>query len=152
MTELARPPAVVIRLDLEGGPRVFLDCSHEGDVLRLRDWIAANRPRLLDRVGFELSRFVGDPEIEAPTAEAGSVIVQRGTTIAEVAERAAAGDGQAREWILWAARNLRDAATEDERWSALVIFLNGRPELDDRLRPLLVAELDQDLESWGGGP
>jgi hypothetical protein len=35
----------VIRLELEAAPKVLLDCLHEGDELRLLDWLAA-RPEL----------------------------------------------------------------------------------------------------------
>ena len=39
-------PAVVIRLPFEGAPSVRIDTQHEGDEVRLAEWIGANE-RLL---------------------------------------------------------------------------------------------------------
>ena len=35
-------PAVVIRLELEARPAVYIYAEHEGDALRLEDWLNAH--------------------------------------------------------------------------------------------------------------
>jgi hypothetical protein len=52
-------PAVVVRVEFEGSPRVRIDAEHEGDVTRLVAWLGA-RPELL-----ELVRRAWDLEQEA---------------------------------------------------------------------------------------
>jgi hypothetical protein len=42
-------PAVVIRLEFEGSPKVRTDAEHEGDVSRLVTWLEG-RPELLGLV------------------------------------------------------------------------------------------------------
>lgn len=37
-----RPPAFVIRLELEAEPRLYCDAENEGEHRRLLDWIEAN--------------------------------------------------------------------------------------------------------------
>jgi hypothetical protein len=41
------PPTLTIVLPLEGPPRIFVDALHEGDDVRLRDWIG-HHPELAD--------------------------------------------------------------------------------------------------------
>ena len=40
-------PAVVIRLEIESRPAVYIHAEHEGDALRLEDWLNAH-PAYLD--------------------------------------------------------------------------------------------------------
>jgi hypothetical protein len=44
--ERRNPPAIVIRLELERSPVVYVDAQHQGDVERLYDWIERGRPEL----------------------------------------------------------------------------------------------------------
>jgi hypothetical protein len=46
---LRQRPAIVIRLELEERPAVFMETLSEGDENRLRTWVNANEP-LLDLV------------------------------------------------------------------------------------------------------
>jgi hypothetical protein len=43
------PPAVIIRLELEGAPRLLVDCLHDREEERLFDWLEAH-PELLELV------------------------------------------------------------------------------------------------------
>jgi hypothetical protein len=44
------PPALIVRLELESRPRVFVDALNEGEARRLADWLAAAERPLAERV------------------------------------------------------------------------------------------------------
>jgi hypothetical protein len=44
------PPALIVRLELESRPRVFVDALNEGEARRLADWIASAERVLAERV------------------------------------------------------------------------------------------------------
>ena len=39
---MSAPPAIVIRLELEAAPRVYLDAVAESEAVRLEDWLVGH--------------------------------------------------------------------------------------------------------------
>lgn len=137
----ARPPTLLISVALEGRPSVSLDCATAGEELRLRDYLAANLARIVERITAALERVTvpRDPKLAAALELALRIGVQGETTVGELCAGAAAGEPAARAWVAWVYRALEPP---DARFAAVLLILM-------HLYPGLLAELEAVL---GGGP
>jgi hypothetical protein len=132
-------PAIVIRLELEQAPRLYIDAAHEEDARRLMRWIDGNRELLdlvIDAKILEarpradltaLESIVGDPdpgELVLPWGR------HRGRSIAEVYAddpEGVRGSTTGRGYVRWlASEAVRDASV---RGGAIRFLGNVAPEL-----------------------